>query len=138
MLKIDVYPYEYMNDWEKLNETSIPEKQGFYSHLNMEDITDVDYVHTKWVCKGFEKKFGEYHDFYVQSDILLLADVFENHRNVCLEIYNFDPAKFLSAPEIAWQAALKKAQSKIRSFNWSRYVINGRKRYKRRNMSLYL
>ena len=114
MLKIDVYPYEYMNDWEKLNETSLPEKQGFYSHLNMEDITDVDYVHTKWVCKGFQKKkFEEYHDFYVQSDILLLADVFENHRNVYLEIYIFDPAKFLSAPELAWQAALKKAKAKL-------------------------
>ena len=88
-------------------------KQGFYSHLNMEDITDVDYVHTKWACKGFEKKFGEHHDFYVQSDILLLADVFENHRNVCLEIYNLDPAKLLSVPELAWQAALKKAKAKL-------------------------
>ena len=67
-----------MNDWEKFGETSLPEKEDFYSHLNMEDITDADYGHTKRVCKDFEiKKLGEYHDLYVQSNTLL-ADVFEN------------------------------------------------------------
>ena len=48
-----VYPYEYMDDWEKFNETSLPEKEDFYSHLNMEDITDADYTHAKRVCKNF-------------------------------------------------------------------------------------
>ena len=86
-------------DWEKFNEMSLPEKEDFYSHLNMEDITDADYAHTKRVCKGFKiGNFGEYHDLYAQSDTLLLADVFENFRNMCLEIYELDPAKFLSAP----------------------------------------
>ena len=62
----------------------------------MEDITDAVYAYTKRVCKDFEKKkLGEYHDLYVQSDILLLADVFENFRKMCLEIYELDPAKFL-------------------------------------------
>ena len=104
-----VYPYEYMDDWEKFNETSLPEKEDFYSHLNMEDITDADYAHTKRVCKDFEiKNLGEYHDLYVQSNTLLLADVFENFRNMCLKIYELDPAKFLSAPGLVWQAALKK------------------------------
>ena len=82
-----------MDDWEKFNETSLPEKEDFYSHLNMEDITDADYAHAKRVCKDFEiKNLGEYHDLYVQSNRLLLADVFENSRNMCLKIYKLDPA----------------------------------------------
>ena len=68
-----------MEDWEKLNESSLPEKEYFYSHSKMEDITDADHVHAKRVCKHFErKKCGEYHDLHVQSNALLLADVFEN------------------------------------------------------------
>ena len=68
----------------------------------MEDITAADYAHAKKVCKDFEtKNLGEYHDLYVQSDTLLLADVFENFQNLCLEIYELDPAKFLSAPGLA-------------------------------------
>ena len=114
LLQKGVYPYEYMDDWEKFNETSLPEKEDFYSHLNMEDITDADYAHAKRVCKDFEiKNLGEYHDLYVQSDTLLLADVFENFRNMCLKIYELDPAKFLSAPGLAWQAALKKTKVKL-------------------------
>ena len=62
-----VYPSEYIDDWEKFNEASLPEKEDFYSHLNMEDITDANYVHTKRVCKDFEiEDLGEYHDFYVR------------------------------------------------------------------------
>ena len=86
-----------MDDWEKFNEASLPEKY-FYSHLNLNDITDGDYAHEKRACKDFKiKNLGEYHDLYVQSDTLLLADVFENFRNMCIEIYELDPAKFLSA-----------------------------------------
>ena len=114
LLRIVVYPYKYMDEWEKFNETSLPEKEDFYSHLNIEYITDADYVHIKRVCKDFEiKNLGEYHDLYAQSHALLLGDVFENFRNMCLEIYKLDPAKFLSAPELAWQAALKKAKLKL-------------------------
>ena len=88
LLQKGVYPYKYMDDWGKLNETSLPEKEDFYSHLDMEDITDADYTHAKSVCKDLENKnLGEYQDFYVQSDILLLADVFENCRNMCLMIF---------------------------------------------------
>ena len=72
---------------EKFNETSLPEKEDFYSHLNMEDITDADYVYAKIFCKDFWiNNLEEYHDLYVQSDTLLLADVFENFRNICLKI----------------------------------------------------
>ena len=68
----------------------------------MEDITDADYTHAKSVCKDFEiKNFEEYHDFYVQSNKILLVDVFENFRNICLKIYELDLARFLSAPGLA-------------------------------------
>ena len=73
LLRKDAYPYGYMSDWENFNET-LPEKQDFYSHLNMEDITDADCVHTKIVCKYFEiKNLGEYHNLYVQSNTLFLT-----------------------------------------------------------------
>ena len=92
-----------MDDWEKFNERTLPEKEEFYSNLNMEDITDADYMHAKRVCKGFEiKKLGEYHDLYLKSDTLLLPDVFENFRKMCLKIYHLDPVKFLSVPGLAW------------------------------------
>ena len=61
-----------MDEWEKFHETSLFEKEDFYSHLNIEDITDADYVHPKRVCKDFKiKELGEYHNFYFQSDTLL-------------------------------------------------------------------
>ena len=88
-----------MDDWEKFNETLLPEKED----LNMEDITDANYAHAKRVCKDFEiKNSGEYYDLYVQSNTLLLADAFENFRNMGLEIYELDPSKFLSVTELAW------------------------------------
>ena len=88
---------------------SLPEKKDFYSHLNMEYITDVDHAHTKGVCKDFEIKNVEgYHDFYFQSDTLLLADVFENFKNMCIDIYELDPTKFLSGQGLAQQATLKR------------------------------
>ena len=87
---------------EKLNETSLPDKKNFYSHLNMEDITDADYANVKRVCKYFEiKELGEYHDLFVQSDTWLSADVFENFRNMCFEVYKLDLKKFLSATGLA-------------------------------------
>ena len=80
----------------------------------MEDIADVDYRHAKRVCKEFNNKnIGDYHDLHVQSDTLLLADVFENYGNKWIEIYELDPAHFLSAPGLAWQACLKKTGIKL-------------------------
>ena len=88
-----------MDEWEKSNETSLSEKEGFYSNLNMEDISDADYMHAKKVCKDFEiKNFGEYLDLYLKTDTLLLAGVVENFRETCLKIYDLDPGKFLPAP----------------------------------------
>ena len=77
LLQKGFYPYEYMYDWEKFNETSLPEKEDFYSHLDIDDITDADYAHVKRVCKDFKiRNLGDDHDLYAQSDTLLFADVF--------------------------------------------------------------
>ena len=82
--------------------------------MYLEDITDEDYTHAQKVFKDFNlKKIGDYHDLYIQSDTLLLADVFENFRNKC----NFRTAHFFSAPGLAWQACLKKDRSRIRIIN---------------------
>ena len=75
----------------------------------MEDITDADYMHAKRICKDSEiRNLGEYHDFYLKSDILLLVDVFENFRKMYLKIYYLDLIKFYLAPGLACQAALKR------------------------------
>ena len=114
LLRKCVYPYEYMDSWERFNETSLPDKKAFYSELYLEDITDKDYTHAQKVFEEFNlKNLGDYHDLYVQSDTLLLADVFENFRNKCIEIYELDPAYFLSPPGLAWEACLKKTGVKL-------------------------
>ena len=100
-----------MDSWERFDETSLPDKEAFYSKLNLEDITDEDYEHAQKVF-GI-KNLAEYHDLYVQSDTLLPADVFENFRGKCIEIYELDPAHFLSATGLAWQACLKKTKVKL-------------------------
>ena len=103
-----------MDNWERFNETSLPNKESFYSNLNMKNIDDIGYRHGNNVFKRFKlKNLGEYHDLYVQSDTLLLADVFENFRNMCLKVYELDPAHFLSLPGLAWQACLKKTNIKL-------------------------
>ena len=114
LLRKGVYPNEYMNRWKKFNEASILDKEVFYSKLNDEDITDEDHAHYKKVFKKFELKvLGEYHNLHVQSDTLLLAGVFENFRDKFIEIYELDPAHFLSAPGLAWQACLKQTRVKL-------------------------
>ena len=114
LLRKGVYPYEYMDSWERFDETSLLNKEAFYSSLNMEDTTDVDHRHAKRVFKNLNNKnLGDYHDLYVQSDTLLFADVFENFRNMCIKVYELDPAHFLSAPGLAWKASLKKTGVKL-------------------------
>ena len=114
LLRKDVYPYEYMDNWERFDETSLPNKESFYSNLNMENMDDIDYRHGNNVFKRFKlKNLGEYHNLYDQSDTLLLADVFQNFRNTCIKVYELDPAHFLSLPGLAWQACLKKTNIKL-------------------------
>ena len=98
-----------MDDWEKFNKISLPEKEDVYSPLNMEDITG----HIKRDCKDLKtRNLGDYYDLCVQSDTFLLDDVLENVRNMCIEMYELDPAQFLSAPGLALQAALKTTKVK--------------------------
>ena len=112
MLRNGVYPYKYIDSWKTLGETLLPQKEDFYSNLNMEDITDADYHHVERVWKRFQiKSLGYYHDLQVQSGLPLLADVFESFRNKC--IYELDPAHFLSAPGLALQACLKKTEIEL-------------------------
>ena len=111
LLRKGVYPYEYMDSWEKIVETSIPPKEAYHSGLNEERISDADYTSVQKVWKVFRiKDMGGNHDFYVLSNTLVLADVFENIRDKCIEIYELDPAHFLSAPGLAWHPCLKKAE----------------------------
>ena len=114
LLRKGVYPYEYMDNWKKIDETSLPSKEAFYSNLNLEDISDEDYIHAQKAWGVFEiNNLGEYHNLYVQSDTLLLADVFGNFRNMCLEKYKLDSVYFASAPGLAWQSCLKKTGVKL-------------------------
>ena len=98
-----VYHFEYVDDWRKFNETSLPGKKIFYRHLSIEDITNANYAHAKRVWKGFKiNNVGDYHDLYVKRDKLLVADVFENFWNMYLKIYELFPAHFLSVPGLTW------------------------------------
>ena len=113
LLRKGIYPFEYMDSWERFDENIIPPKEAFYSQLNLENITDKDYEHVKKIWEAFEiKNLGEYHDLYVQCDTFLLADVFKTFRNKCIGIYKLNPAHFLSARGLARQACFKKAKVK--------------------------
>ena len=114
LLRKGVYPFEYADTWERFSEISLPNKEDFYSNLNMEDTSDIDYRHANNVFKVFKlENLGDYHDLYVQSDTLLLADVFNNFRDMCLKEYELDPAHFLSLPGLAWQACLIKTNIEL-------------------------
>ena len=103
-----------MDSWKRFKEESLPDKESFYSELNNEHIIDEDYAHAQKVWYTFNiKNLGEYHDLYIQSDTPLLADAFENVRDECIEICKLDPAHFLSAPGLAWQACLKKTEVEL-------------------------
>ena len=91
MLRKGVFPYEYTGSWERSDENAIPPKEAFYGKLNLENITNKDYEHVKKVLEVFGiKNLGEYHDLYVETGTLLLADIYENFRNICLDIYELD------------------------------------------------
>ena len=103
-----VYPYDYVSSLEKLSETQLPPKEEFYSHLNDEEITDEDYQHAIKVWNTFGcKTIRHYHNLYLKSDVMLLADVFENFRKTCLHHYKLDPAHYYTSPGLAWDACLK-------------------------------
>ena len=109
-----VFPYDYMSSVDKLSEKQLPPKQGFYSKLYNEDITDEDYQHAIKVWNTFGcKTIRDYHDLYLKSDVMLLADVFENFRKTCLKHYKLDPAHYYTAPGLAWDACLKTTSQRL-------------------------
>ena len=109
-----VYPYDYMNCLEKFSETQLPIKEDFYSKLNDCNITDKEYKHAQDIWEKFGiSNLGEYHDLYLKTDVLLLADVFEEFRNICLENYNLDPAWYYTSPGLSWDALLKHSKVKL-------------------------
>ena len=98
-----------MDSWDKFKETKLPIIERFYSGLNMSGISDSDYKHACSVWREFGiRNMGEYHDLYLRTDVILLANVFESFRRVCLENYGFDPSHFYTVPGLAWKACLKK------------------------------
>ena len=109
-----VFPYDYVSNLSKLTETQLPPKEEFYSKLNDEDISEEDYYHAIRVWDTFNcKTIRDYHDLYLKSDVLLLADVFENFRKTCMKHYNLDPAHYYTSPGLAWDACLKETKQEL-------------------------
>ena len=109
-----IYPYEYMDDFIKFEEKCLPDKKNFYSSLNFSDISDSDYKHAQEIWGHFNiQTLGEYHDFYVNLDTCLLADVFQAFRKTILEEYELEACSFFSIPGLAWSAALKVSDVKL-------------------------
>ena len=107
LLRKGVYPYDCVDGSDKLEETSLPPKESFYSLLSDQSISDKEYEHAQKEWQIFRcEKLGDYHDVYLKSDVLQLADVFENFRSVCLENYSLDPAHYYTAPGLSWDAML--------------------------------
>ena len=109
-----VYPYDYMDSFQKFEKTELPTKEEFHNILNNEHITDEQYKHAQNVWDTFNlKTMGDYHDLYLKSDILLLADVFENFRKTCLQYYKLDPCHYFTSPGLSWDAMLKMTNVKL-------------------------
>ena len=103
-----VYPYQYMTSTKIFDEDVLPPKAAFYDDLGEEHISDDDYLHAQNVWNVLNiRNLGQYHDFYMETDVHLLADVFDKFRELCMDIYDLDPAHFYTSPGLAWQAALK-------------------------------
>ena len=114
LIRKGIYPYEYMNSWDRFNETRLPSKDAFYSNLYMSGVGDKENEHTSNVWREFRiRNMGEYHDLYLKTDTVLLANVFESFRSVCMENYGLDPAHFYTAPGFTWHACLKKTGIKL-------------------------
>ncbi|CAB4003653.1 Gastrula zinc finger [Paramuricea clavata] len=109
-----VFPYEFLDDISKLNVEGLPSKDKFYSTLYESEVKEEDYQRAQKVWDHFGMKtMRNYHDLYLETDVLLLADVFENFRRTCLEIYKLDPAHYISAPSLSWNAFLKQSGEEI-------------------------
>ena len=109
-----IFPYEYIDTWNKYNEMEFPSIEHFYSNLNISSISYDDYEYGKTVFDNLkEKNIGNYNDVYLIVDVLQMMNVFENFRNLCLEVYKLDPAYYLTAPGLFWDAMLKKTKIQL-------------------------
>ena len=114
MLRKGVYPYDYVDSAKKLDEDLLPSKADFFSQLYNEGISNEDYLHAQNVWSRFDcKTLGDYHDVYLKSDVLLLADVFESFRRMAISTYKLDPAHYFTAPGLSWDAMLKLTKVKL-------------------------
>ena len=129
LIQKQIYPYEYMDNFDKFEEEKLPSREEFYSTLNYEQISEDDYKHACKIWNIFQiKNLGEYHDLYVLLDTCLLADVFQVFRKTILSRYELDPCHFYSAPGLAWAAALKKTDARlelITDINMYQFIENG-------------
>jgi len=108
LLRKGVYPYDYMDSWNRFSEVKLPPKTSFYNTLREEAISEEDYKHAKVVFTHFKMgNLGEYHDLYLLADSLQLACVFENFRTLSMTKYGLDPVYYMSAPGLSWDAALR-------------------------------
>ena len=109
-----LYPYDYIDDETKLSSEQIPTKLDFYNKLKDEHISYENYNHFKHVWKVFKcKKFKDYHELYLKVDTLLLADIFENFRNTCMNTYQLDPVHYFTAPGLSFDSLLKYTKIKL-------------------------
>ena len=114
LLRKGVYPYEYMDSWERFQETQLPSIDKFYSSLTDESISEEDYQHAQTVWNIFGcQNLGDYHDLYLKTDVLLLADIFENFRTTCIKQYELDPGHYFTSPGLSWDALLKRSKVKL-------------------------
>ena len=114
LMRKGVFPYGFLSSMEKFSETSLPAKSEFFNELIGEPISDDDYIHAQAVWDAFSMRtFGDYHDLYLKTDVVLLADVFEFFRTTCLSFYRIDPCHYISAPGVSWDAMLRMTQVEI-------------------------
>lgn len=110
-----VYPYDYFDSFDKFRERQLPPKEAFYSRLTETDIDEEEYERAVEIWEHFGiRTLGQYHDLYLRTDVLLLTDIFENFRDLCLEYYKLDPAHYFTLPNYAWDAMLLKTDIRIK------------------------
>lgn len=114
MTRKGVFPYDYMDSFEKLNELALPDRDFFYNHLDDSECSVEDYTFAHKVWKSFKcRSLRDYMMLYLKSDVLILSDIFENFRKICIKIYGLDPCNYVTAPSLAWDAMLKYSNVKL-------------------------
>ena len=131
LIRKGVYPYDYKDNFERFNETELPSIKEFYSRLNDSNVDVKDYEHAQKAWKHFNiKNMGEYHNLYLKTDVILLADIFENFRDVCVKNYKLDTAWYYTSPGLSWDALLNKTKITLHllsDVNMILFIENGMK-----------